>query len=288
MFIDGQKALVISSLPNTCSKLKKSLPYRYNLKVKTVKDCDQAIALIDGQSRPFEVVIVDDHRFDLIECADLYLSVRHQCPGTSMFYLSTLKEWEGASENTDPAAEVDRIEQSRRVELASMRLHKMTELCRPLFHNTLAKGIYQDICRRMVDIFNVEYGIVALKDTVEEYRVVIVEQFPRTNTSGNRFFQMEFHQQPEFEELLKYYRPIHISSASEMETIGQPFEKPLGVKPDSFLLVPLVCRGRSIGFTGLFNRRPTGVFNLEEMDLCLRFTDTLARSFCRGLTTQSR
>lgn len=287
MFIDGQKALVISGSPEVCRTLGSGLPFFYNLQVETAADGTEAIKTIGGQSRPYEVVIIDDGFLGLERSSDIYRAIRRQCLGTTVFFLSTLKEWEHSPADSLLPDSIDASERALRRDRASTRLRKMTDLCRPLFHNTLSKGIYQDVCRRMVEIFNVEIGIVALKDTIDEYRVVIVEQFPRAN-GRPRFFQMDFNRVPSLENLIKHFRPVHFTSDSELGEMGPVLEKLLGSKPESLLLVPLICRGQSIGFTGLFNRRPGGTFSLEDIDLCLRFTDTLARSFCRGFSSRSR
>jgi hypothetical protein len=265
MFVDGQKALIVSGSSSTRLKWSGILPRRYNLGVETVKDICAAREAVNGFCRRFEVVILDDFSLEREESFKLHLHIRDRSRGTSVFYLSTLQE---------------RNEDRSKV-TSTGRLQKMTELCRPLFYNALAKGAYQEVCRRMVEVFDAKVGFVVLRDPVDQYRAMVVEQFPKAN-GRPRFFQLDVEQMPELADLLTYFVPVHIPSASLEGPLEQVLKVPLGVMPESVLLSPLVCREQSIGFTGIFNRLPDGVFTLEDLDICHRFTDTLARSFCRN------
>jgi hypothetical protein len=305
MFIDGQRALVITRFDKVKSALCQELPERYNLEVETAGNGMEGIAKIGNRRRPYEIVIIDDRSEGLWTASHLQRLIRRRCPRTTVLYLSTLCEWDTTiclqCQGDIPAKRylseflIERVTSLSRVAQATLRLERLNSLFQLLAGTSEMDCVFRDSCMGLVKIFEADIGVLVLQEQLNsrlnpgvpydraverrcKYRGVLKELFPGNGSVEGNKSDTDFRGVSPLEELVDYLKPVHMPVVSGHKALYDVLSKILGMEYLSVLIVPLVFHERVIGFSGLFTRNKRRIFCLEEMDLYSRFSDILALS----------
>jgi len=275
MFSEGKKAILMTDDSIITKKLELYLLQRYNLQLESTTNLIELLDRANDLDEPYEVAIVDEKVTGLPTTAKVILSIKDSTHIPNVFYLSTLHEMSNPSSPNHLEIPSDYFNDLFRREQSDLRLNNL----RSMFNAVMESASIRDICintaKSFIETLKVDSVVCVLSkyDTSTLEYGLVVCCLPEDNPD---ITNIPIKGHPYFDELLNYYKPIHVPDLFEEKEFLQVLLNKFSSIYRSVLIVPMLIGKNFLGYFGLFMNREPRVFNLTEIDQCMRLADFAA------------
>ncbi len=275
MYTEEQKGLLLIRDAGRKEEIKEYLYQRYNLHTDEAKDILEFLGRVGDSDSSYELAILDEGVGGLPVTSHTLKTIKGDDLRTNVLYLSTLHELV-SSHMTDDSELPDYImDEDYRYEQASYQLDIRLSLHRPLMEAHSYDEIHRIVCERLLDVFEGDYAVSGvLRLNENPVRRGTLSLF----SPGGQLNYSEFHLKGtgHLQEMVDYFKPIHIPDLSVEEDFRRELEEKLGKTCRSVLLIPYQLDGKTLGFIGALMENEERLFCLSEIDLCQRLADITA------------
>ena len=275
MYKNEQKALLLTNDQDLAKKLELYFYQRYNLHTDSLTDLlevSNRLSADDTAEGSYELLILDENVTGIQTVSHALKTLKAKYTELNVLYLSTLLEI------TPPFCDIEMellpeyTSEDFRTEQMGMHMDKILELLIPITKANSLAEIYEIIPRVMMRTYQADWAlcsVLKLDQKPPQLGVAASDSPPVLNVpyeyplKGNGYF----------EQMLTYFKPIHIPDLNEDVTFRRELEEKFNRRYRSALLLPMQFDGNCIGLLGVFTRSLNRLYRLPDLDLLQRLAD---------------
>jgi GAF domain-containing protein len=221
------------------------------------------------------LAILDENAAGLQTTFHALKTLKARYSGLNVLYLSTLLETTHPFRDSEMEILPEYATETYRSEQIGVHLDKILELLVPITKATSLAEVYEIIPRVMTKTYNADWALCS---------VLRLDQKPlQTGVAASDFpgvlaipYEYPLKGTGYLEQMLTYFKPIHIPDLNEDETFRKELEEKFSRRYRSALLFPMQFDGNCIGLLGLFTRSMSRLYTLTDIDLLQRLADISA------------
>lgn len=287
--------LLVESDSTVCELLAKFLHQDFDYKVDTAFVPQQALDLVSKTSTPYDIALIDDYLtapnhpgvsscgVELAQQLKTHASTitpilfsRVPSPRNRLAeakaagltcYIVKPYRLKSLGDVVARTLERLRLQDALRQRNILHQMKRLSELTRDVISTLDLEKVFQQTCRAVVRLIDVDHSGLVLFDHNHESGWVQAD-YPSLGIGRRR---IPVRGVPAEEQLVLTHEPLQIDDVSKVEGLGAVAElwKELGIR--SILIVPIVVKGQVIASLSLDSTKALHTFTKEEVELCQLF-----------------
>lgn len=278
MYKNEQQALLLTKDQDLAKKLELYLYQRYNLRTDSVTDLIEVfnrLSADDAAENSYELLILDENVTGIQTASHALKTLKAKYTELNVLYLSTLLEITPPYCESEMEILPEYKSEDFRTEQIGTHLDNILELLIPITKANSLAEIYEIIPRVMIRTYQADWAlcsVLRLDQKPPQSGVAASDSPPVLHIP----FEYPLKGNGYFEQMLTYFKPIHIPDLNEDVPFRRELEEKFTRRYRSALLLPMQFDGNCIGLLGVFTRSLNRLYRLPDLDLLQRLADMSA------------